>query len=158
MKLDIGCGKRKNKGFIGIDIYDWSHVYSKGEFICGHIPEVLSRFKDNSIEKVFSKHFIEHIPQDLVIETFNEIYRILIPGGIFEIYLPPTSSPDGKACRYAFCDPTHRSYWNDLSFRYFDMSCNRELSESYGIKCNFKPVKIKFISEINLHVILKKIK
>ncbi len=157
MKLNLGCGKNKRSGFVGIDSFDWSNVYPEGEFIQGHVPEVFSKFKDNSIEKVYASHFIEHIPQDLVIKTFNEIYRILIPNGIFEIYVPPTQSPDGKACKGAFRDPTHRSYWNDESFRYFDMSWERELSESYGIKCNFKPLKIEFLGEYNLHVILKKV-
>lgn len=156
-KLDIGCGKNKKEGFVGIDIFDWSSLYAQEEFICGQMPEVFSRFKDGIIEKVYARHSIEHISQDFVIETFNEIYRILIPSGIFEIYVPPTQTSDGKACRGAFCDPTHKSYWNEWSFRYFDMRHDKRLSESYGIKCNFLPMKIEILDEINMHVILKKV-
>lgn len=151
MKIDLGCSRNKKDGFVGIDVYDWNSKYKKGEFICGHVPEVLANFKDNSIEEVYAAHFIEHIPQNQVIETFNEIYRILILDGIFDITIPPTTG------RGAWCDPTHRSYWNDLSFRYFDMSWCKELSGSYGIKCNFRRVEIRLIDEFNLHVILKKV-
>lgn len=149
MKLDMGCGSRRKEGFTGIDSYDWSGIYEK-DFICGRIPEALLCFEDNSIEAVRASHFIEHIPQPKVIKTFNEIYRILVPGGMFEINVPPTTG------RGAFCDPTHVSFWNDMSFRYYDMDWCKELSVSYGINCNFKQAKIEALSENDLHVILQK--
>ncbi len=151
MKIDLGCGPFKKDGYTGIDSFDWSKRYKEGEFVLGHIPEVFSEFSDNSVEEVRASHFIEHIPQSQVIETFNEIYRILVTGGIFEINVPPTAG------RGAFCDPTHVSFWNDLSFRYYDMSWCADLSKSYGINCNFKPLKIELISEFNLHAVLKKV-
>ena len=156
MKIDLGCNGNKKKGFIGIDIVDYTIKYPVGEFRKADLFKEIP-FKDNSVEEVYASHFIEHIPQDRVIWFFNEIYRILIPNGLFEIYFPPTQSPDGKACRGAFCDPTHKSYWNDLSFRYFDMTYARWLSESYEIKCDFKIIENKFISENQHHTILKKI-
>jgi len=152
MKLDIGCSTKKKPGFIGIDIYDWSSKYPKDEFICGCIPDILETFKDNSVREVYASHFIEHIPQYLVIETFNEIYRILRHRGIFEIFVPSTTG------RGAFCDPTHVSFWNDMSFQYYDMNWCRDLSQSYGIKCNFKIIENKRLNEFNLHVVLEAVK
>jgi len=161
MKLNLACGKNiedMKEGYIGVDIIDYSDMFPKGQFVQANLFEEIP-FGDNSIEEVYASHFIEHIPQDKVIWFFNEIYRILIPGGIFEIYVPPTQSPDGKACRGAFADPTHRSYWNDMSFRYFDGSWKGHcgVRGNYGIKCNFKQVKIEFIHETKLHVILRKV-
>ena len=152
LKLDIGCGSlsgRWKKGFTGVDIVDYSNIYL-GQFIQADLFTEIP-FDNNSIEEVYCSHFIEHVPQDKVIWFFNEIYRILIPNGIFEILVPPSTG------RGAFCDPTHRSYWNDLSFRYYDMSWCRELSESYGIKCNFKQEKIVSLGEFNLQAVLRKI-
>lgn len=149
MKLDLGCGPFKADGYTGIDSYDYSKKYD--DFIQGTVPEVFKRFADGSIEKVRASHFLEHVPQSKVIHTMNEIYRILIPGGEFEIYVPPTPG------RGAWCDPCHVSFWNDLSFRYYDMSWCRQLSESYGIKCNFKQVKVKTLNETNLYALLKKV-
>ena len=156
MKIDIGCSDKKKDGYIGIDIVDYTDKYPTGQFIQANLF-IEFPFDDNSIEKVYASHFIEHVPQDKVIWFFNEIYRILIPDGIFEIYFPPTQSPDGKVCRGAFCDPMHRSYWNDMSFQYFDGTFP-ELSKGYGIKCNFKVLENRFLSEWNHHVILKALK
>jgi len=148
IKLDLGCGAKKKEGFIGIDRFDYSGKYD--DFICGEIPEVLSKFKDNSISEVHASHFIEHIPQSKVITFMNEIYRILKTGGTFEIFVPPTTG------RGAFCDPTHVSFWNDMSFGYYDKNNDRELSESYGIKTDFQIIENKQLNEMNLHVILRK--
>ncbi|MDD5551204.1 MAG: class I SAM-dependent methyltransferase [Candidatus Omnitrophica bacterium] len=149
-KLDIGCGLFKKEGFTGIDSFDHSKLYKPGEFILGHIPEILSDFEDNSVDEIHCKHFIEHIPQYQVIETFNEFYRILKVGCLLEIYVPPSTG------RGAFCDPTHVSFWNDMSFRYYDMSWCKELSHSYGINCDFEIVTNKIIDEFNIHAILRK--
>lgn len=148
-KIDIGCGLFKKPRFTGIDSFDYSNKYP-GEFICGQIPEVLSIFEDNSIDEIYAKHFIEHIPQPKVIFTFNEIYRILKVNGVFEIFVPPSTG------RGAYCDPTHLSFWNDMSFRYYDMRWCRELSQSYGIDCDFKIIENKVLDEFNLHAILIK--
>jgi len=157
VKLDLGCGTGKKAGFIGVDIADLRNIYPGGQFVKANLFRNIP-FDNNSVGEVYARHFIEHIPLDKVIWFFNEIYRILRIGGIFEIYFPPTQSPDGKACRGAFCDPTHRSYWNDMSFKYFDMrNPERIFAERYGIKCNFKVIKNEFIDEHNHHVILEKV-
>ena len=148
IKLDLGCGFRKKDGFIGIDRFDYSGRYD--DFICGEIPEVLSKFKDNSISEVHASHFIEHIPQNKVITFMNEVYRILKIGGTFEIFVPPTTG------RGAFCDPTHVSFWNDLSFRYYDKTWEKDLTDSYGIKADFETIKMEHLGEVSLHVILRK--
>lgn len=54
---------------------------------------------------------IEHLRDP--IHTMNEAWRVLAPGGVMLIRVPST---EGKG---AFCDPTHVSFWNDLSFRYY---------------------------------------
>ncbi len=150
VKLDLGCGKKKKKGSVGIDTYNWAGRYPKGEFLQGRVPEILKKFGNNSVEEVRAKHFLEHISQDKVIYTINEVYRILKVKGLFDITVPPTTG------RGAFCDPTHVSFWNDLSFRYYDMEWDRELSVSYGIECNFKCIKKEQPSENKLRVILRK--
>lgn len=150
MKIDLGCSIFKKEGFVGIDVFDWSDKYPKDEFLQGEIPEVLHNFKDSSIEEVRASHFIEHIPQAKVIEFMNECHRILIAGGIFEINVPPTTG------RGAFCDPTHISFWNDMSFRYYNKTWSPDLTGSYGITADFITVKMELLSEFDLHVILKK--
>ena len=82
LKLDLGCGGlQKKEGFVGVDICDYIDKYPAGEFIKADLFYEMP-FDDKSIEEVYASHFIEHIPQDRVIWFFNEIYRILVDGGI----------------------------------------------------------------------------
>jgi len=68
-------------------------------------------FSDNSVGLLRANDCVEHLRNQ--IHTMNEAYRVLKPGGFFMIDVPSTN---GKG---AFCDPTHVSFWNDLSFRYY---------------------------------------
>lgn len=68
-------------------------------------------FKESSVGVVRASHIFEHLKDP--INTMNECYRILAPGGWLFIDVPST---DGKG---AWCDPTHISFWNESSFRYY---------------------------------------
>ena len=52
-------------------------------------------------------------PGQSIINFFNKCYEALTPAGWLTIDVPST---DGRG---AFCDPTHVSFWNELSFRYY---------------------------------------
>lgn len=55
--------------------------------------------------------FLEHLRNP--VKVMNDLHRRLAPGG-WLLSLTPSSEGLG-----AFCDLTHRSYWNELSWRYF---------------------------------------
>lgn len=68
------------------------------------------------------------------IHVMNEAWRVLVPGGKFDIEVPTT---DGRG---AWQDPTHRSYWNLNSFKYFtagDPHLTR-FAKHYGTLASFK--------------------
>lgn len=69
------------------------------------------QISQSSVGVLRANDAIEHLRNP--VHTMNEAYRVLAPGGFFMIDVPSTS---GKG---AFCDPTHVSFWNDLSFRYY---------------------------------------
>lgn len=66
---------------------------------------------DSSVGLFRAQDALEHLRDP--VHTMNEAYRCLAPGGFF---LTSTPSTDGRG---AFCDPTHVSFWNELSFRYY---------------------------------------
>lgn len=66
---------------------------------------------DSSVGLLRAYDALEHLVDP--VHTMNEAYRVLAPGGWMFISVPSTN---GKG---AFCDPTHKSFWNDLSFRYY---------------------------------------
>ncbi len=97
VKLDLGCGRTKRRGHIGIDIFDYSRIYPPGEFIQQNLSEGIP-FKDNEVERLHSSHLIEHLPDHFnkekqIIENgvdwfMEEIHRVCKPGAIVELEVP----------------------------------------------------------------------
>jgi hypothetical protein len=84
----------------------------------GDILDWLARQPDDSVGVFRAVDFLEHVADKVTL--MNELYRVLTYGGML---LSLTPSTDGRG---AFCDPTHTSYWNQLSFRYY---CDPEFAK-----------------------------
>src|SRR5271165_6957957 len=84
--LDIGCGQQTIwPTAIGIDNGHHFGPHSAG--MQGDGTD-LSMFKDESMDGVFSSHFLEHIPQDKVPDVLREWARVLKVGGYLVLYIP----------------------------------------------------------------------
>lgn len=91
-KLDIGCGRWKLQGAIGIDQNkELAQFYPSGEFICMNLLDPLP-FDNESQDEVFAAHIIEHFsdPRKLI----AEIHRVLKPSGVFRCYYPVDDPTD----------------------------------------------------------------
>jgi len=73
--LNLGCGGQKLDGYIGIDKRD------VGQDMIWDITDGLP-FPDNSVDEVYSCHFVEHLTDEQSIELFFEIYRVLKVGAL----------------------------------------------------------------------------
>jgi len=71
-------------------------------------------FADDSVGVIRASHIFEHLNDP--IQTMNNAYRALAPGGFLFCEVPST---DGRG---AFQDPTHVSFWNENSFWYYTRS------------------------------------
>ena len=135
--LDIGCGANKKiSSYIGIDMLDL-----EGVDIVGEVLEVTKRIQDNSVDKVFTSHFLEHIEE--LEEYLNEFSRILKPNGLLEIIVPHYSNP------YFYSDPTHKRYFGLYTMCYFSESALfKRTVPRYKHKINFtlESVKLNFSS------------
>lgn len=98
IKIDIGCGNNKKKGFIGIDLATLKNV----DIICNIEKEGLP-FKSKSIDEIFSSHFLEHVENTSTV--IKEMYRVLKPNGIAEIIVPHFSNIGS----YHW---SHKTFWN----------------------------------------------
>lgn len=83
--VDIGCGKNKIKGAIGIDLDPSSDADIIVDIEKKSIP-----LADNSVDKVVSKHLLEHVEDP--IRLLEEIHRILKNGGEIFVEVPHYSS------------------------------------------------------------------
>lgn len=129
MKLNLGCGYNKEKGYVNID--------NRHECEPDMVIDVTKGlpFGDDSIEEVRAVDFLEHLERQEVMTLIDEIWRILKPNGVF---FHRTPSTDGRG---AFQDPFHRSFWNINTWKfYFTDVKYRKL---YGTKANFKIIKLE---------------
>jgi len=126
IKLDLGCGKFKKKGFYGIDKFPGESVDKVVDVDKG-IP-----FKDNSVIEIYSSHVLEHVNNfEFVME---EIYRICKPDAKIIIKVPHFS---GKSGFFEF----HKRFFRYDSFSEFEQ---REKDMDFSKKkIRFKIVKRK---------------
>lgn len=101
LALDLGGAHNCPESYVPIDI-----AISGNDILTD-----LASIESNTVGVVRAVDFLEHIPDSITL--LNEIHRILAPNGIL---LSLTPSTDGRG---AFCDPTHVSFFNELSFRYY---------------------------------------
>lgn len=101
IRLDLGCGKNKAAGFVGVDVLSFPGV------------DVVADLKqkwpwaDGEAEEVNCSHFLEHLTAMERVHFFNELWRVLKPGGTARI-----TTPHWASCR-AYGDMTHQ--WPPVS-------------------------------------------
>jgi Methyltransferase domain len=86
LKLDLGCGKNKKAGFTGVDRREFPGVDVIAE-LAGPWP-----WADSSVEEAHMSHVLEHFTGLERVHVFNELYRVLIPGGKCSIITPHWAS------------------------------------------------------------------
>lgn len=142
LKLDLAAGQNPRAGFTGVDLFTGDNRVD------------LLRFPwpwaDGSVDEVVCSHFVEHIPmgfvdadnvvhplpgvgrKEMFFAFFDEIHRVLKPGGKAEIIVPYLQH------QRAFQDPTHRRFICEASFSYL-MKPWRDGNrlDHYNVKCDF---------------------
>lgn len=138
IRLHLGCGNVRLDGFVNIDYVKTDAV----DVLCDlSLPDW--PWADNSVEYATSSHVIEHLPmrEDITLDGFvvffNELGRVLQPGGRAEI-----RAPYGKSQR-AFQDPTHRRFIVENSFLYLSKAWRDGNGlDHYPITCDLASVTI----------------
>ena len=117
--IDIGGGSHPTPGYINLDPIHGEGIWKRR--IQNGIPAETS-----SVDAVCASHVLEHVPAGQErIDVFNEVWRVLKPGGTFQVVLPFIGT------WHAIADPTHVSFWCPESFHYFDGRI--AANASYGI-------------------------
>lgn len=106
IRLDIGCGKNKKPGFIGIDVKAFDGVDVALNAGVDRWP-----YEDGSVTEIHASHFVEHLEAHERIHFVNEAYRVLIPDGKMAVITPHWCS------QRAYGDLTHK--WPPVSEMWF---------------------------------------
>lgn len=105
--LDLGCGKKKYIGSIGVDISDKTDAD-----VIHDLNTIPYPFDDNMFDCIICDNVIEHL--DDVMKTMDELWRISKKGARIKIDVPYFRSV------YSSIDPTHKHSFTYNSFNYFD--------------------------------------
>lgn len=103
--LDVGCGRRKRPGSVGID-----RIAGTDADILQDLDDLPYPFEEDAFDAVIARHVIEHLEAPLAV--MEELHRITRPGGTVFIVTPHFSSPS------SWTDPTHRHHLAVHSFDY----------------------------------------
>lgn len=137
MRLNLGACDRRFEGFLSVDIVPPADVIAD---LTKPWP-----WEDSSIDEVLAFDIFEHLPNK--VQTMNELWRILKPGGRATIKVPTTRGVG------AVCDHTHVSQWCAGTFEYFEKgNFARERfrgSSYYGVKADFKIISMEQSSYSN---------
>jgi Methyltransferase domain len=126
IRLDLGCGKNKREGFIGVDSRDF------GQDVIHDLTQAWP-WNEDAVDEVHCSHFVEHLNAQERIYFINELYRVMRPGAKATIIVPHWAS-----CR-AYGDLTHQ--WPPVSefwFYYLSKEWRTENApHNDGYTCNF---------------------
>jgi SAM-dependent methyltransferase len=129
MKLNLGCGHARMDGYTNVDVAPHEAV----DVVCD-LREPWP-WEDGSAEAALAHHFVEHLDGMERVHFWNELYRVLAPGGQATIVVPHWSS--GRA----YGDPTHK--WPPFSeFAFFYLNKDWRSKEAPQLesmyRCDFE--------------------
>jgi SAM-dependent methyltransferase len=119
--LDVGCGRDKLRGAVGIDI-----AHDTDAEIIHDLTLFPWPVADNSFDVVRLWSVIEHLPD--TVRTMAEVHRLARPGATVLIGTPHFSSAN------AFTDPTHIHFFSARFLDYFIEGT--ELFDKYSFYSN----------------------
>ena len=124
MKLNLGSGNVRLKGFVNIDLSKYENV----DFVCDLNKDKLP-FKNNSVDFILANNVLEHL--DSIDNCLAECHRVLKDGGVLSVQMPYYNS--SSAIR-----PDHKTFFNYKWFKYWTEN------ESEAIQSKEKPTfKVK---------------
>lgn len=106
MKLNLGCGRIKKKGYVNVDFSSKVNPDKVWNLEKTPLP-----FKANSVDEILAYHVLEHIHN--FIPLMHEFKRICKNGAVIKIKTPFYSAWG------QYNDPTHVRFFSPFTFNYF---------------------------------------
>jgi SAM-dependent methyltransferase len=146
--IEIGCGRKKKDGRIGIDVVDLP-----GVDIVADIEKGLPFLPDGVVDEIHCRSVLEHV--DNFEYLIREFTRVLKDNGRAHIFVPHFSNP------YFYSDYTHVRPFGLYTFYYFVSEQNqlkRKVPDFYSdIRIRILSLKLKFRSSFKVLNPIRKI-
>ncbi|MBU3923740.1 MAG: class I SAM-dependent methyltransferase, partial [Nanoarchaeota archaeon] len=130
MRLHLGCGLDKRKGFVNCDVSSLVEPDKVVDLERG-LP-----FEDDSVEEILANHVFEHVVN--FVPLMHEIRRVCKRGAMIKIRVP------FYAAWGWFNDPTHVRFFSPFSFDYFkrgtyshEVGCDEDMFDVQRVRLNF---------------------
>jgi len=131
--LDVGCGRDKYPGAIGIDM----NPSTAADVIC-HLDRARLPFAADSFDEIRAVHLVEHV--DDLIRVMEEFHRVARAGGTIFVVTPHYSDIS------SYTDPTHKRHLSTESFRYFYPENTSEAGMWYtGARLRPREMRVKLL-------------
>jgi SAM-dependent methyltransferase len=105
--LDLGCGRKKVPGAIGVDRYA-----VEGVDVVHDLDSYPYPFRPGIFGEIHARHVIEHV--ESAVRFMSELHRLAANGARIHIHTPHYSYMG------SWRDPTHRHHFSCYSFEYFE--------------------------------------
>ena len=128
--LDLGCGKNKIVGSIGLDNVPLENVDIVHDLLNTPYP-----FEDNCFDKIYLRNVLEHFLIEDINKILSDCYRLLSSNGNLIITIPHAFSVA------AYTDITHKSYFTFNSGKFFDRTHPQSFYKK-AYKYDFKLVEV----------------
>lgn len=125
MKINLGAGRQILDGFINHDI-----TTLDGIDVVHNLNDYPWPWGDSSIDYIFMQDVLEHLED--IVKTMNELHRVLKPGGEVKIRVPYWNSWCANA------DPTHKRYFHEYTFHFFDVNSPWFIDRDYYTNSSFE--------------------
>jgi SAM-dependent methyltransferase len=107
MKINLGAGLDIRSGYVNHDLAPLPSIDIVHDLNCYPWP-----WSSDSANEFIVKDVLEHLDNFML--ALEEIYRILVPGGVAYVKVPYWN---GWSCH---ADPTHKRGFHELTFHFFD--------------------------------------
>lgn len=125
-ELLIGCGNHRDKVIASPDHRAWENLTTLdidpdcGADVLHDINDLPLPFEDESFDEIHTYHCLEHLGQQgdwrTFFRQFDDLYRILKPGGLLCIISPSLNSP------WLWGDPGHTRVISSESLTFLDQA------------------------------------
>jgi len=127
--LDLGCGLRKRKGYIGVDTRKLDGV----DIVCDVGDGLL--FREDSIDGIYSNFLFERIRDTSWL--FKEIYRVCNNRAVILFSVPYYQSVT------QYKDPTHKAIIVPEMIRFF--TDDKWYGSDYGFEVKFRLARLDYV-------------